>query len=81
VKRKKMTYFQKKYSIEKSRRFRLSKVELKKIIWEKPTEAIAKEHGVSGKCVEKYCKKWGIGKPPRGYWAKLKAGKFMARKD
>lgn len=76
LKRKKMTYFQKRYSVERSRRFRLSKSELKKIIWEKPTEIIGKEHGVSGKCIEKYCKKWGIEKPPRGYWAKLRAGKI-----
>jgi len=81
MKRKKMTYFQKKYSIEKSRRFRLSKEELRKIIWEKPAETIGKEHNVSGKCIEKYCKKWGIEKPPRGYWAKVRAGKIKVREN
>lgn len=74
-KKRKMTDFQKKYRIEKSRRFRLSKKELMRVVWEKPTEVIGREHGVSGKCVEKYCKKWGIHKPPRGYWAKVKNGK------
>ena len=31
-----------------------------------------KKYGVSGKAVEKLCKKYNIAKPPRGYWAKQK---------
>lgn len=40
------------------------------MIWEKPTTHIAKDFGVSGKAIEKWCKTYGISKPPRGYWNK-----------
>lgn len=53
------------------RTIRPSKEELKKLIWTKPTTHIAKDFGVSDKAVEKWCKAYGIDKPPRGYWAKL----------
>lgn len=49
---------------------RPSKEELEKMIWTKPTTQIAKDFGVSDKAVEKWCKAYGIEKPPRGYWAK-----------
>ena len=47
----------------------ISETELARIIWEMPTEQVGKLFGVSGKTVEKRCKKLGIPKPPRGYWA------------
>jgi hypothetical protein len=47
---------------------------LQKLIWEKPTSQVAKDLGVSDKAVEKHCKKLGLKKPPRGYWAKIQAG-------
>lgn len=43
---------------------------LRKLVWQKPTSIIAKQYGVSDKAIEKWCKKYGINKPPRGYWAK-----------
>jgi very-short-patch-repair endonuclease len=49
--------------------------ELNKMLWETPTQQIAKLYGVSDKAVEKWAKIYGINKPPRGYWAKLKSGK------
>lgn len=49
-------------------KFDISKEELEKLVWEKPTERIGRDFGVSGKAVEKRCKKFGIEKPPRGYW-------------
>jgi hypothetical protein len=45
------------------------------MLWETPTQQIAKLYGVSDKAVEKWAKIYGINKPPRGYWAKLKSGK------
>ena len=45
-------------------------------VWDKPTEDVGAHFGVSGKAVEKWCKKLGIPKPPRGYWAKVHAGKI-----
>jgi len=43
---------------------------LLKLIWETPTIQVAKKFGVSDKAVEKWCKGYGISKPPRGYWNK-----------
>ena len=51
---------------------RPSKEELEKMLWEKPTTCLAKEFGVSGKAIEKWCKTYGIQKPPRGYWNRNK---------
>jgi hypothetical protein len=31
---------------------------------------LAKDFGVSDKAAEKWCKAYGIEKPPRGYWLK-----------
>lgn len=45
--------------------------ELMKMIWEKPTIKVAKELGVTDNAVLKRCKKFGIDKPPRGYWEKV----------
>jgi hypothetical protein len=50
--------------------------ELKKLVWKKPTTSIAKDFGVSDKAVEKWCKKYNIEKPPRGYWQKKAVGKI-----
>lgn len=49
----------------------LPKEQLEKLVWEKSTVKIAQELGVSDKAVEKWCKKYCISKPPRGYWAKI----------
>jgi hypothetical protein len=39
------------------------------LVWEKPTRRLAEDFGVSDKAIEKWCKAYGIPKPPRGYWA------------
>jgi len=46
------------------------KEELEKIIWERPSEEIAKELNVSGSMLSRKCKQLGIQKPSRGYWMK-----------
>ena len=58
------------------RKFVITAEELQKIVWEKPTSILAKELGVSDVAIAKRCKKFGIKKPPRGYWAKKKVGKI-----
>jgi hypothetical protein len=45
---------------------------LAKMLWEKPTQTIAKEFGVSDKAVEKWAIAYSLTKPSRGYWAKVK---------
>jgi len=47
-----------------------NKEELEKLVWKKPTSQLAEEFGVSDKAVEKWCKKYNIKKPTRGYWQK-----------
>ena len=47
-----------------------TKEELAKLLWEKPTQHIAKDYGVSDKAVEKWAKKYELEKPKRGYWSK-----------
>lgn len=53
---------------------RPSKEDLHKLLWEMPTQKIAKIYGVSDKAIEKWSKYYGIDKPPRGYWTKKAAG-------
>lgn len=57
--------------LERHLKFEISKEELEKLVWEKSTSQIARDLGVSDKAVEKRCKKFGISKPPRGYWTKI----------
>jgi len=49
-----------------------SKEELNKLVWSIPTTEIAKQFNVTDKAIEKWCKKYDISKPPRGYWSKIK---------
>lgn len=49
-----------------------SKEELAELLWNKPTQQIAKDFGVSDKAVEKWAKKYKLEKPKRGYWSKRK---------
>ncbi len=51
---------------------RPSKEELENLVWQMPTVQLAKRFEVSDKAIEKWCKKYGISKPPRGYWMKQK---------
>lgn len=38
----------------------------------------AEEFGVSDQAISKWCKCYGISKPPRGYWAKLNSKKNVS---
>jgi hypothetical protein len=58
-----------------SRRFEVRPEELEKLVWEMPTTQVAALFGVSDKAVEKRCKKFGIRKPPRGYWSQMNGGR------
>jgi len=49
---------------------RPTKEMLAKLVWEIPTNKIAKSYGVSDKTIAKWCKIYLIDKPPRGYWSK-----------
>jgi transposase len=74
--RKKETRTRKTLGIPQKRKGNWPTIEnMEKLIWEKPSIEIAKEIGVSDSAVVKFCKKWGITKPSRGYWQKLKHDK------
>ena len=53
----------------------LSRDELYRRVWSNPVESVAKELGISGRGLAKICTRFEIPVPPRGYWAKLAAGK------
>ena len=54
---------------------RPSKTELEDLVWQMPSSEISKRLGLkSDSNINKWCKSYGISKPPRGYWAKVKAG-------
>lgn len=42
---------------------------LQKLLFEYPSEQLAKQFNCSGSYLSKYCKKRNIKKPPRGYWS------------
>lgn len=54
---------------------RPSKEKLHYLVWKYPTSYIAQRLGVSDSAVAKWCRQYGIDKPPRGYWAKKRANK------
>lgn len=41
---------------------------LSELVWRFPTSHVAKLYGVSDNAIAKWCKSYGISKPPRGYW-------------
>lgn len=59
-----------KYTAERARKFIMDLDLLKEEVWKKSTEQIGREHGVTGAAVAKVCRRHGIDKPGRGYWAK-----------
>ena len=63
-------------SREASKRFNPTKEQLQKLVMGMPTVNVAALFGVSDVAVAKRCKKLGVEKRPRGYWAKHYAGKI-----
>lgn len=57
----------------------VTRLELYEQIWQRPTILLAREFGLSDVGLGKLCKRNGIPKPPRGYWAMLQVGKAPPR--
>jgi hypothetical protein len=53
----------------------LSRQDLYDLVWSKPASALSEDFGVSDVAIAKRCKKLGVPRPSRGYWAKVEAGK------
>lgn len=51
----------------------ITKDELQKLVWEMPSTHIAKKFNVADTLINRWCKRYGISKPPRGYWTKVKS--------
>ena len=49
----------------------LTREELHQLVWSKPTRIAAKEFGLCDTGLAKVCRKLGVKKPPRGFWAKV----------
>lgn len=56
------------------RRFEIEPNELLLAVWSAPVTSVAASFDVSDKAIEKRCKRLGVTKPPRGYWAKIQNG-------
>jgi hypothetical protein len=59
----------------------VTRLKLYEQVWQRPTTLMAKEFGLSDVGFAKLCKRNGIPKPPRGYWAMLQAGKAPPREE
>lgn len=57
----------------------LSREELFALVWEKPTQDLAIELGVSDVAIGKLCARLQVPKPPRGYWARVQSGQTPRR--
>ncbi len=58
---------------------RLTRQELYEKMWSRPAVSLAEEFGISGRGLGKICSRFEIPVPPRGYRAKLAAGKHVTR--
>jgi hypothetical protein len=58
---------------------RMNRQELYDLIWSEPVKEIAPRFGISDVALSKLCQKHEIPQPPRGHWAKVAAGKKVAR--
>ncbi len=53
----------------------VTREELFELVWEKPVSKLAAEFRVSDVALGKICRRMNIPKPPRGFWAKVDAGR------
>ncbi len=56
------------------RQFEIDPEDLLLAVWSEPVTSVAASFDVSDKAIEKRCKRLGVIKPPRGYWAKIQNG-------
>lgn len=48
-------------------------------VWSDPITTVAREWGISDQGLRKVCKKIQVPVPPRGYWARTRAGQRVSR--
>lgn len=54
----------------------LTDAQVLELVWSKPTNQLAEEFGIPIPAIVKRCRNGKIPKPPRGFWARVKAGKI-----
>ena len=57
----------------------MGRAQLFERVWSQPVASLAAEWGLSGPGLKKVCRRLQIPVPPRGFWAKLKAGHRIKR--
>lgn len=57
----------------------LERTKLYEEVWAEPVRTVAKRYGISDTALRKHCKDLNVPLPPRGYWAKIQAGKHPRR--
>ena len=57
----------------------VSRERLYEEVWTTPVLTLAKRYGLSDRGLGKLCAREAIPVPPRGYWAKIRAGKKLKR--
>jgi hypothetical protein len=57
----------------------ITRAELYPKVWSEPMVKIAREFGISDRGLAKTSKRLDVPVPPRGYWAKLQAGKEVSK--
>jgi hypothetical protein len=62
-----------------SQEVRLTREELFERVWSQPATEVAQQWGLSGRGLAKACGRLKIPMPPRGYWARLRAGQRVRR--
>jgi hypothetical protein len=45
-----------------------------RLVWSTPTQQVGTTLGVTDSAIGKYCKRFGVPKPPKGWWTKLNNG-------
>jgi hypothetical protein len=54
---------------------RYDRAKLLEEVWSEPVQVVAPRYGLSDVGLKKLCSRLQLVTPPRGYWAKVKAGK------
>jgi hypothetical protein len=57
----------------------ITREELYRQVWATPMSRLSTQYGISGNGLKKICVRLNVPYPPRGYWAKLAAGKRVKR--
>jgi hypothetical protein len=64
---------------DEKRPVEVTREELYRQVWQTPMQRLAQQYGITGNGLAKICDRLNVPYPPRGYWAKVAAGKDVAK--